>query len=63
MLLRANEPIPPKEQRAFFGAVGSVGLDQYIGGIRCSASTFAYGLSAAATEGVALIIGIGVVGP
>ncbi len=63
MLLRSNEPIPPKEQRAFLGGVASVGLDQYIGGIAMINVDVRYGLLGGGPEGVALIVGIGVVGP
>jgi hypothetical protein len=62
-LLRANEPIPPLNQRAFLGGIASVGLDQYFGGFMMNVDV-RYGLIG--NEGprtLALLVGIGLVGP
>ena len=62
-LMRANEPIPPLEQRAFLGGIASAGLDQYLGGFMLSVDV-RYGLIA--NEGprtIALLVGVGLVGP
>ncbi len=62
-LLRANEPIPPMDQRAFVGGIASVGLDQYIGGFMFNVDV-RYGLIA--NEGpreIALLFGVGLTGP
>lgn len=62
-LLRANEPIPPMDQRAFVGGIASVGLDQYIGGFMFNVDV-RYGLIG--NEGpreLALLLGVGLTGP
>jgi hypothetical protein len=62
-LLRANEPIPPMDQRAFLGGIASVGLDQYVGGFMFNVDV-RYGLIG--NEGpreLALLVGVGLTGP
>jgi len=62
-LLRTNEPVPPKMQRAFLGGIASVGLDQYVGGFMFSVDV-RYGLIGInePTE-LALLVGVGLTGP
>ena len=62
-MLRSNEPIPPLMQRAFLGAIASVGVDQYVGGFMFNVDV-RYGLigSSEPTE-LALIVGVGLTGP
>jgi hypothetical protein len=62
-LLRANEPIPPTDQRAFVGGIASIGVDQYLGGFMFNVDV-RYGLIG--NEGpreLALLVGIGLTGP
>ncbi|HEY5947127.1 MAG TPA: hypothetical protein VIV40_16605 [Kofleriaceae bacterium] len=62
-LLRANEPIPPMEQRAFVGGIASVGLDQYVAGFMFNVDV-RYGLiGSEAPRELALLVGVGVTGP
>lgn len=69
-VLRANDPIPTDESigsslgnRDFFGAIGSVGIDQYVAGLLFDVDV-RYGLvggNGPAT--IALLVGIGFAGP
>ena len=61
-LLRANEKIPPLDQRAFLGGIGSVGFDQYAYGFLFSVDV-RYGLLGNGPGELALLIGIGRAGP
>lgn len=61
-LMRINEPIPPKNQRAFVGGIASIGLDQYISGFLLSVDV-RYGLIAANPSEIALLVGFGITGP
>jgi hypothetical protein len=61
-LLRANEPLPPLEQRAFIGGIGSIGFDQYAFGFLFSVDV-RYGLIGSGPSELGLLIGIGHAGP
>jgi hypothetical protein len=62
--LRANQPIPPLNQRAFVGAIASVGLDQYLGNAALLSIDVRYGtLVGDSPDQIALLAGIAVVGP
>jgi len=66
-LLRANEPIATADsmtgQRAFYGAIASVGLDQYLAGFMLNIDV-RYGLiGGGGPASLALMLGIGFAGP
>jgi hypothetical protein len=61
-LLRVNEPIPPMNQRAFLGGIGSIGLDQYVSDFLISID-IRYGLIGNGPGELALLVGIGRAGP
>lgn len=62
--LRTNQPIPPRNERAFLGVVASVGLDQYLGSSALLSLDVHYGmLTGGGPDQIALIAGIGLVGP
>jgi len=62
--LRANQPIPPHDQRAFVRAIASVGIDQYIAGTALLSVDVRYGVVAGGgPDQLSLIAGIGVIGP
>lgn len=67
-LLRVNEPIPRSSdpdgdmQRAFIGAVASVGLDQYLYSFLLNIDV-RYGLIGTGPSQLAFVIGVGLTGP
>ena len=61
-LMRINEPIPPKNQRAFVGGIASIGLDQYLSGFLLSVDV-RYGLIGSNPSEIALLIGCAIAGP
>jgi hypothetical protein len=63
--LRTNQPIPPENQRAFVRAITSIGLDQYIAGTALLSVDVRYGVVGVGggPDQIALIAGIGVIGP
>jgi hypothetical protein len=68
-LLRTNEPIPTSNdagaemRRAFLGGVASVGLDQYLWSFAMLSVDVRYGTIGGGPSQIALVVGIGVVGP
>jgi hypothetical protein len=68
-LLRANEPIPDSDdpsaemRRAFVGAIGVVGFDQYLGSVGLFSVDVRYGLIGDGPSQISLLVGFGVVGP
>lgn len=61
-LFRANQEIPPDMQRAFAGAVASIGLDQYISGWLFNADV-RYGLIGQGPSALGLVLGVAKTGP
>jgi hypothetical protein len=61
-LFRANQQIPPKNERAFFGPVASIGLEQYAWGILFDADV-QYGMITNGPSEIALIFGVSITGP
>lgn len=66
-LLRSNEPIPnnasPTGQRAYYGGVGSIGLDQYVSSLMLSFD-LRYGLvGGGGPQELAFMVGIAIAGP
>ncbi len=62
-MFRANQTIPPKMQRAFVGAVGSVGLQQYlVGTLLLLDFDIRYGFAGSPT-GASFTVGLSVTGP
>ncbi len=61
-LLRANQEIPPDNERAFFGPVASIGLDQYAWGVLFNVDV-RYGLIGDAPHEIALTVGVSLTGP
>jgi hypothetical protein len=61
-LFRANQVIPPNMQRAFAGAVASIGLDQYISGWLFNADV-RYGLIGQGPSELGLVLGVAKTGP
>lgn len=61
-LFRANQVIPPDMQRAFVGAVASVGLDQYLSGWLFNVDV-RYGLIGPGPSELGLMIGVAKTGP
>lgn len=61
-LFRANQVIPPDMQRAFVGAIASVGLDQYISGWLFNVDV-RYGLIGPGPTELGLVIGVAKTGP
>lgn len=61
-LLRANQVVPPTMQRAFAGALASVGLEQYFGGWLLNVDV-RYGLIGAGPSELGLVIGFAKTGP
>jgi hypothetical protein len=57
-LLRSNQELPPKFQRAFVGPVASVGIDQYTWILLLSLDV-KYGLIAEGPAQIALVFGVG----
>jgi len=66
-LLRANEPIPIPDatmgRRSFYGAVGSVGLDWYLGGFLLNIDVRYGMIGGSGPADLALITGIAFTGP
>ena len=68
-LLRTNEPIPTSSdagaemRRAFLGGVASVGLDQYLWSFAMLSVDVRYGTIGGGPSQIALVVGLGVVGP
>jgi hypothetical protein len=68
-LLRTNEPIPTSNdagaemRRAFLGGVASVGLDQYLWSFAMLSVDVRYGTIGGGPSQIALVVGIGLVGP
>jgi hypothetical protein len=61
-LFRADQVIPPQMQRAFAGAVGSIGLDQYVSGWLINIDV-RYGLIGPGPATLGLVIGGAKTGP
>jgi hypothetical protein len=61
-LFRANQVVPPKMQRAFAGAVASVGLDQYFSGWLFNVDV-RYSLIGSGPAEIGLVIGASKSGP
>ncbi|MBX3158641.1 MAG: hypothetical protein KF773_21920 [Deltaproteobacteria bacterium] len=62
-LLRANQVVPPKLQRAFVGAVGSIGVDQYLFGSMLLAVDVRVSQIGTGPTTIALMFGVGLTGP
>ncbi len=64
-IVRANQTIPPKMQRAFFGGVGSVGLQQYlVGTLLLLDFDVRYGLvGGSGPTGISFTFGLSINGP
>ncbi len=61
---RANQQIPPQMERAFVGAVGSVGFQQYLLGTRLLLDVdVRYGLIGDGPTSIALTFGLSIAGP
>jgi hypothetical protein len=61
-LFRSNQPVPPENRRAFVGAIGSVGYDQYFGRVLLSVDA-RFGPFGPGPNEAALIFGLSVAGP
>src|SRR4051794_37624033 len=61
-LLRANQQIPPENQRAFFGPIASIGLEQYAFGFLFDVDV-QYGMIVNGPTEIALIFGASLTGP
>ena len=62
-LFRANEQIPPYNQRAFVGGVATIGLEQYVKGTILLDFDVHYGLIGNGPNEIGLLIGAAIVGP
>lgn len=61
-LFRANQQIPPKNERAFFGPIASIGLEQYAFGILFDVDV-QYGMIVNGPTEIALLVGASITGP
>jgi len=61
-LFRANQVVPPEMQRAYAGAVASIGLDQYVSGWMFNADV-RYGLIGTGPTELGLVLGVSKTGP
>ena len=58
-LFRVNEPVPPANQRAYFGPIGSVGLDQYAFGAALFSVDVRYAPGINMPSSISLVFGFG----
>jgi opacity protein-like surface antigen len=56
-LFRANQPIPPSTSRAFAGAIGQVGVEQYVWGFLLLNAGVRYGLVGSAPKEISVLVG------
>jgi len=61
-LLRANQQIPPKNERAFIGPIASLGIEQYAFGFLFDVDV-QYGMIANGPTQIALLFGASITGP
>ena len=62
-LFRANEQIPPYNQRAFIGGVATIGLEQYVKGAILLDFDVHYGIIGNGPAEIGVLIGAAIVGP
>ena len=62
-LFRANEVIPPYNQRAFLGGVAMIGLEQYVKGTILLDFDVRYGIIGNGPAEIGILIGAAIVGP
>lgn len=61
-LLRANQQIPPKNERSFFGPIASIGIEQYAFGFLFDVDV-QYGMIVNGPTEIALVFGASLTGP
>jgi hypothetical protein len=56
-LFRSNQPIPPSTSRAFAGAIGQVGVEQYVWNFLLINAAVRYGLVGSAPKEISVLVG------
>ncbi len=57
-LLRSNEPLPPDDERSYYGGFGALGVEQLTGSLQISVE-LRYGLIGAGPGSISFMLGIG----